>query len=76
METWKGVVRGRTPKARTTEALNSKGKLNAVKHFKLSITTNEEETEAGGRIPSFPQTEAVPEHPSRKGGECEEKHRT
>jgi len=31
----------------------------------------EEETEAGERIPSSPQIEAVPEHPP-SGGKCEE----
>ncbi len=55
MKTRKGVVRGRTPKARQTKPRSSKRPQNEW-DTEYSADHCEEETEAGGRIPSFPQT--------------------
>jgi hypothetical protein len=70
MKTRRGVVRGRTPKVGKTKRKNTQ--LSQTQGEPCQLYHHyEEETEAGERIPSSPQTEAVPEHPP-SGGKCEE----
>jgi len=73
MKMWMGVVRGRTPKAGTTKARTQK-KIISIKYYKLQLSLRGG-ARSWGKDPSFPQTDAVPEHPP-SGGKCEEKHRT
>ena len=53
------------------DEVENKQKPQTPRELCQSHYTYEEETEVGERIPSSPQTEAVPEHPPA-GGKCEE----
>lgn len=60
LETWRGVVRGRNPKARQCEAQTLVNQYQWTQRY-AQVKQCEDETDAGGRIPSAPQIEAAPE---------------
>jgi len=66
LKTWRGVVRGRTPKAHQSEPLIliEKNISYGIEDFANHC---EEEPEAGGRIPSSPQTESCPSTAPQSG---------
>ena len=70
MKTWSGVGEGEPPKVGKTKSQNE-NKPRTQRELCQLYYHYEEETEAGERTTSSPQTEAVPEHPP-SGGKCEE----